>query len=66
MEESHDVAEPGSGSEQRPETCQTCQMCQGTGLMAFVAPNLLRQEVPCPNCDGGKRRLEPEPRPSDL
>jgi len=66
MEESHDVAEPDPCSEQRPETCPTCHMCQGTGLMAFVAPNLLRQEVPCPNCDGGKRQPEPEPRLSDL
>jgi DnaJ-class molecular chaperone len=34
------------------QACETCQMCQGTGLMAFVLPNLLHEEITCPNCDG--------------
>ena len=35
---------------------ETCQMCQGTGRTAFVLPNLLREEITCPNCDGGRRQ----------
>jgi DnaJ-class molecular chaperone len=35
---------------------ETCQMCQGTGRMAFVLPNLLHEEITCPNCDGGRRQ----------
>jgi DnaJ-class molecular chaperone len=37
---------------------ETCQMCQGTGRTAFVLPNLLREEITCPNCNGGKRQGE--------
>jgi DnaJ-class molecular chaperone len=35
---------------------ETCQMCQGTGRAAFVLPNLLHEEITCPNCDGGRRQ----------
>jgi hypothetical protein len=34
---------------------ETCQMCQGTGRTAFVLPNLLHEEITCPNRDGGRR-----------
>jgi DnaJ-class molecular chaperone len=40
---------------------ETCQMCQGTGLTAFVLPNLTRDEITCPNCNGGKGLVEAEP-----
>jgi DnaJ-class molecular chaperone len=36
---------------------ETCQMCQGTGRMAFVLPNLLHEEITCPSCDAGKRQV---------
>jgi DnaJ-class molecular chaperone len=36
---------------------ETCQMCQGTGRTAFVLPNLLHEEITCPNCNGGKRQV---------
>jgi rubredoxin len=48
---------------------ETCQMCQGTGRMAFVLPNLLHEEITCPNCDAGKvqvRRIKAEPTKGDL
>jgi rubredoxin len=36
---------------------ETCEMCQGTGRTAFVLPNLLHEEVTCPNCDAGRRQI---------
>jgi DnaJ-class molecular chaperone len=44
---------------------ETCQMCQGTGRTAFVLPNLLHEEITCPNCDAGKvqvLRIDAEPK----
>jgi DnaJ-class molecular chaperone len=53
-EDSTGRAGPSPGVQAR----ETCQMCQGTGRTAFVLPNLLREEITCPNCDGGKRQGE--------
>jgi rubredoxin len=44
---------------------ETCQMCQGTGRTAFVLPNLLHEEITCPNCDAGKvqvLQIDAEPK----
>jgi DnaJ-class molecular chaperone len=41
----------------RSQPRETCQMCQGTGRTAFVLPNLLHEEIPCPNCNAEKRQV---------
>jgi rubredoxin len=53
----------------RRQPRETCQMCQGTGRTAFVLPNLLHEEITCPNCDAGKvqvRRIKAESTKGDL
>jgi hypothetical protein len=61
--------ESNRGNGRRQEQArETCQMCQGTGLMAFVLPNLLHEEITCPNCEPGARKasqINAEPTKGD-
>ena len=50
------VSEESKGTDGPPkkQPRESCDMCQGTGRVAFALPNLYHEEITCPNCAGGK------------
>ena len=50
-----DEEEGESESMRAEQPRESCDMCQGTGRVAFALPNLYHEEITCPNCDSGKK-----------